>query len=450
MNPNSGQHAKQIVTVSQLTKNIKRILEESFPFIWISGEISNIRIPSSGHAYFTLKDEKAQISAVAFKGLLRKLLFDLQDGNSIVGLCRVTVYEPRGTYQVIFEYIEPKGVGALQLAFEQLKQKLAQEGLFDQRHKKRIPPLPSRIGVITSHSGAAVRDIVHVVQRRFPNMRIDIFPVRVQGESAADEIIRALQLVQRHGLLDVVIIARGGGSLEDLAPFNSEALARAIFESALPVVSAVGHETDYTIADFVADLRAPTPSAAAELVVPVKAELVLRCLELKNRCRQCIQRLLKQMREQQAGLTQRLVHPKRNIEQVQQVLDDYEQRLGRALRMRVNHYKEHYKRVNSYLLSIKLNRYVEKRKTGLDLLNYKLSKNIDKNIDLNRNRLRTAQSFLEALNPKAVLSRGYSITRSVPDLKVVASADTVDIQQKLEVLLAKGRLDVTVARKYDS
>ena len=271
---------RNIYSVSDLNANIKALLEESFPFVWIIGEMSNFRIPASGHYYFSLKDAASQISAVMFRGQQRKLKFEPEDGMSVIGMGRISVYEPRGTYQIILEYLEPSGVGALQIAFEQLKNKLADEGLFNDEHKRDIPFIPNKIGVITSSSGAVVHDILQIVNRRYPNIAIQVLPAKVQGKGAAAEIVSALELLNRREECDVAILARGGGSLEDLQAFNSEPVARAIFGSRVPVISAVGHETDYTIADFVADLRAPTPSAAAEMVVPEKFTLEHRCKEL--------------------------------------------------------------------------------------------------------------------------------------------------------------------------
>jgi exodeoxyribonuclease VII large subunit len=251
--------SRQIYSVHKLTEKIKLLLEKNFPMVWVCGEISNLRIPSSGHAYFTLKDDKAQIAAVMFRGQMRQLQFELEDGLAIIGLGRISVYEPRGTFQIILEYVEPKGAGALQLAFEQLKQKLAREGLFDASHKTTLPFLPETIAVITSPTGAAIRDILHVVQRRFPNVRIEIVPVAVQGDAASKEITRALSIVNLRAAADVIILARGGGSLEDLAAFNTETVARAIFASSIPVISAVGHETDFHHCRFCGRCSRPYP-----------------------------------------------------------------------------------------------------------------------------------------------------------------------------------------------
>ena len=276
---------RRIYTVSELTRNIKRFLEEAYPFVWVAGEISNFRTPVSGHYYFTMKDSGAQIGAVMFRAQNRHLAFKPEDGMAIIAMGRLNVYEPRGIYQVIVEYLEPEGIGVLQLAFEQLKARLAEEGLFDEKHKSPLPFLPQKIGVVTSPSGAVVRDIIQVINRRFPNLVVEVAPVKVQGEGASEEIAEALQLLNERDDIDVVVVARGGGSLEDLQAFNSEIVARAIFSSKVPVVSAVGHETDFTIADFAADLRAPTPSAAAEIIVPVKYELVKRIGEMRSALR---------------------------------------------------------------------------------------------------------------------------------------------------------------------
>jgi exodeoxyribonuclease VII large subunit len=256
-----------ILSVTQLTSRIKSLLEETFPDVWVEGELSNLSVPQSGHAYFTLKDEHSQIRAVLFRSSQRSIKFTLQHGMQVICRGRVSVYEPRGEYQLILEYIEPKGMGALQLAFEQLKARLEKEGLFDLEHKKPLPLLPRRIGIVTSPTGAAIRDMLRVIKRRHPKIQILIYPVPVQGVEAAPAIVEAIQYFNGERNVDVMIVGRGGGSLEDLWAFNEEAVVRAIYASRVPVISAIGHETDYTIADFVADLRAPTPSAAAEMGV---------------------------------------------------------------------------------------------------------------------------------------------------------------------------------------
>ena len=334
------------------------------------------------------------------------------------------------------------------MPFEQLKQKLAREGLFDSEHKKPIPALPSRIGVITSPTGAVIRDILHVIERRYPNVQIDIFPVRVQGATAAAEVVKAIEFACRQGDCDVIILARGGGSIEDLAPFNSGCVARALFDAAIPIVTAIGHETDYTIADFVADLRAPTPSAAAEMVVPVKADLYLRCIELKNRCLQYVERSLRLLGERHSQLAGRLIHPKKKIQNLQLVLDDLEQRLCRAMMARLKYNQDHFDGLASHLYKIKLDRYVLNFKSKVNLLDYKLKQAMQISSDTYRNQLKRQQVSLAALDPKAVLRRGYGIVRTIPMKKVVCDANDVSVQEHLEVLLAKGSLNVIVKKKY--
>ncbi|MBU1854015.1 MAG: exodeoxyribonuclease VII large subunit [Candidatus Omnitrophica bacterium] len=267
------QEGRYIYKVSELTSSIKIILEDSFPNIWVEGEISNFKSPSSGHFYFTLKDSKSELKSVFFKSSNEKTKFEIKDGMQVICLGRISIYDKQGVYQLYVQKVEPKGIGMLQLAFEQLKEKLFKEGLFDESRKRPIPMLPDRIGIITSSTGAAIRDILHVLKRRFANVEIIINPVKVQGEGAKEEIRDAIQDFNKLNNVDVIIVGRGGGSLEDLWAFNEEIVARAIYNSKLPVISAVGHEIDWTISDFVADLRAPTPSSAAELVIAKKSEL---------------------------------------------------------------------------------------------------------------------------------------------------------------------------------
>ena len=322
---------KHIYSVSELTSEIKALLEDNYPFVWIYGEISNFRKPSSGHFYFTLKDGNAQIPGVMFRGQQAGLKFVPEDGMEITGLGRITLYEPRGAYQIILEYMEPRGIGALQKAFEQLKKKLAAEGLFEKRHKKPVPFLPEKVALITSLTGAVLHDMLNILYRRFENVTVQILPVKVQGNDSAEQIVAALNLLNLRADADVAIVARGGGSLEDLQAYNTEAVARAIFRSKIPIISAVGHETDFTVADFVADLRAPTPSAAAELVVPVQRDLKARCMELSGALAMRVSRLIKSNRECVEQLQKRLVHPSRKIQDHRLRLDDLTGRLNRLM-----------------------------------------------------------------------------------------------------------------------
>src|SRR2546427_4549224 len=301
-----GPPPRTLYTVSALTALLRVHIESAFSNIWVEGEGSNLRIPTSGHAYFTLKDAASQMRAVLFRSVGRSLRFALQDGMQLVCRGRVTVYEPKGDYQVIVEYAEPKGVGALQLAFEQLKARLAAEGLFDQARKRPLPFFPRRIGVVTSATGAAIRDIVQVAHKRDPGITIVLNPVAVQGESAAGEIARAIEELNELGGFDVLVVGRGGGSLEDLWAFNEELVARAIAASRIPVVSAVGHEIDFTIADFVADVRAPTPSAAAALVVPDRVEIARGLARTDGALRAALVRRVARLRERVSALERRL------------------------------------------------------------------------------------------------------------------------------------------------
>lgn len=439
--------ARNIFTVSQLTENIKLLLEDNFSMVWISGETSNLRIPPSGHAYFTLKDSKAQISAVMFRGQMRQLKFALDDGMMLVGLGRISIYPPRGNYQIILEYAEPQGVGALQVAFEQLKQKLEDEGLFSERHKKKFPLLSRRIGVITSPSGSVIQDILKVLKRRFNNLVIDIYPVRVQGSDSVAEIVQAIEFANRLKRNDTLIIARGGGSLEDLAPFNSEKVARAIFASCIPVISAVGHETDYTIADFVSDLRAPTPSVAAEVVAPLKSELKLRIVELKQRCERSIVNKCTKSREQQKQINRLIVHPGKKVQEIRVHLDNLQGRLERAFRVLIQEQKNRLNSSTTGLSNKNPVNYVNIYRSKIEISLSKLLQGIKEKYFHTCERYKTAEAVLNAVNPSAVLKRGYSITRTLPDLKIVTDAQEAAPGQLLEVQLAKGKVDVSVIRQ---
>ncbi len=301
----------QVLTVSELTKDIKLVLENSLGLVWVQGEVSNLRRPTSGHVYFTLKDKTSQIKCVLFRQQASMVRFQLKDGLSTVVYARLSVYERDGNYQLYVNLIEPKGKGSLQLAFEQLKERLAKEGLFDAEHKKSIPFLPKTIGVITSPTGAVIRDILHVLNKRFDNFSVMIYPAKVQGEGAKKDIAEAIEYFNSTQKVDVMIIARGGGSIEDLWAFNEESVARAIYQSEIPIVSAIGHETDFTIADFVSDLRAPTPSRAAELVIPQKEDLYQRIKDSTEAINRSLKYFIPEYQQRIDGLTESL---KRSLE----------------------------------------------------------------------------------------------------------------------------------------
>ncbi len=443
MNPSTpATSARKVFSVSELTREIKQILEKKYALVWISGEISNLSKAASGHVYLTLKDRDAQISGVIFRNQARLLKQKLENGMQVTGLGRISLYEPRGTYQIILEYLERNGIGELLAELEALKQRLKSEGLFDVHHKKTPPFLPGKIAVITSPTGAAIEDILTIAQRRFDNIPIDIVPVSVQGETAADEIVKAIRLVNEQQSADVIILARGGGSLEDLKPFNSERVARALFAAAIPVVSGVGHETDYTLADFVADVRAPTPSAAAELVLPVKSELAAGLDGIEKRLAARMQFLFKTVNARLADLSQRLVHPRKRLDDAALRLDEFHERLIRAVydmlrrneiqldwwvdRIAAFHPEQHLKRLNHEVDS--LNDRLVKAGSGL--------------IEGRRIQLQAAINSLNTLNPDAVLKRGYSITRLLPEQQIVRNADQVPADAELEIILADGKLRV--------
>ncbi len=387
----------RIYSVSELTAELKALLENTFTGVWVEGEISNFKHHTSGHMYFTLKDDRGQLRAVMFRGSNRGLQFRPEDGLAVIVFGNVTIYEPRGEYQIYAEYMEPKGLGALQLAFEQLKTRLEAEGLFDPARKRPIPLLPKTIGLVTSPSGAAIRDILQIIHRRFANVQILIFPVRVQGEGAAAEIVEGIESLNKGRDLDVLIVARGGGSIEDLWAFNEEVVARAIYASQTPVISAVGHETDFTIADFVADVRAPTPSAAAELVISRKAELSQRVDDLFSR-------LVSHMRHRTERSGERL----RSLERHLRLLSPLE----------------------------RVKRQRERLREGVLALQSSMSHRLA----LWRGELRTAAARLDSLSPLAILARGYSVCRLLPDLSILTRAASVAEGGRVEVLLHQGGL----------
>ncbi len=441
---------QEVWTVSELNEHIKDLLESSFPFLWVEGEVSNLRRPASGHTYLTLKDERSQIRAVLFR-MAPKLPFVLEDGMQIACRARLTAYPPRGEYQLIIERVEPRGLGALQRAFEQLKNRLEAEGLFDARHKKALPLLPRGIGIVTSPTGAVIRDILQVTGRRFPSVPIVISPVRVQGPEAAPEIVRALEELNGENALrcpppeiEVIIIARGGGSLEDLYPFNTEEVARAVFRSRLPVVSAVGHETDFTITDFVADLRAPTPSAAAEMVVPSREYLRQQLVEAGARLRNSRRRLTVSWRERLDNAAGRLKSPARILSDYRLLVDDRRERLeaslARRLEMRqreVTHLQARLDRVHPGGMTAKYRLVLAQRRD-------RFAAGIGDLIRRQRAVIDRQGVSLQALNPLGVLQRGYSITRRLPDGLIVKRAADLAAGDRIAVQVAAGNINARV------
>lgn len=432
------QETTRIYSVSVLTRKIKALLEDRFPFVWVTGEISNCATPASGHSYFSLKDDQAVIRGVMFKNQKRNLKFSLENGLTIVGLARLSVYEPQGAYQLIFEHMVPEGAGALQKAFEQLKKKLADEGLFDPVHKKTVPLLPGKVSVITSGTGAAVRDILQISLRRFPGCCLEIVPVSVQGNMAIHEIVYAIETVNNLAQSDVIILARGGGSLEDLAAFNSEEVARAVFGSRIPVITGIGHETDFTIADFVADVRAPTPSAAAELALPEKKQLKRQLFDMHEDLNAVVTRQLTFYHQKLDDLHNRLKRPDQIAAQFRQTLISHCRRMAQALQRRIFHDREKLRWITQALPGGAPDvRNLEKQLTAL---NRQLDLCMRHHMKAKQNRVEQAGAALSALNPNSVLNRGYSIARILPDRKVLLDAGMVNVQDSVEIILARGRV----------
>ncbi len=435
---------KRILTVSQLTSLVRGVLEENFQQVWVEGEISNLAQPSSGHCYFTLKDSGAQIRCVMFRGAARMLRFRPQDGMGLIARGRLSVYDQRGDYQLLVEYLEPKGVGALQLAFQQLKERLAREGLFDERHKKPLPLLPQRIGIVTSPTGAAIHDILHVLNRRFANLEILLYPVKVQGEGAGEEIAAAIRDFNRYGQVDVLIVGRGGGSLEDLWAFNEEVVVRAIHASKIPVISAVGHEVDVTIADLVADLRAPTPSAAAELVVGSKVELEERLLLLDHRLQQALRHRFADLRGRLTASARALRDPTTLLGHAAQRVDDLAERLARAVHWGLAARKE---RLERRIGQLRMASPLLKVERGRELLLSCQARNeaaLRRQLDRVRERLAVAASSLHALSPLLTLGRGYAVVQKYPEMALVKDAAQVAAGDRLSVILHTGEVDCLV------
>ncbi|MDO8785506.1 MAG: exodeoxyribonuclease VII large subunit [Syntrophales bacterium] len=449
---------RDILTVSALNENIRHLLESSFDLLLVEGEISNLRRPASGHLYFTLKDEKSQIRAVIFRspfgqkpgfGSIGSQGFDLEEGMSVICRARLSVYHPRGEYQLIVNAVELKGLGALQKAFEQLKARLEAEGIFDPARKKPVPFLPDRIGVITSPTGAAIRDILNITGRRFSSADIMIAPVRVQGAEAPGEIAAAIANMHSIGDIDVIILARGGGSLEDLAPFNDERVARAIHRSRIPIISAVGHETDFTIADFAADLRAPTPSAAAELVVPVKAELVTFIESLSRRMIAHQDRILERLRGQVSDRIGRLKDPGRRIADLFITLDDHCDRIKSDLENNLTVQGHRERNLNIRLIHAAPLSRIRDYRFVLENLHRNMIAELRNTIEGLKKKVQSNMAILDTLSPLAVLKRGYSIVKSLPAGIVVRRADAVAVGSSLDVRVSQGGFHARVTRVYE-
>ena len=434
----------QVYSISELTEKIQELLEDQFDFVWLEGEISNFSTPASGHYYMVLKDDKAQIRAVMFRLQARYLKFLPENGMKVIAQGRLTVYAPRGEYQIILDYLEPMGVGALAMAFEQLKKKLASQGLFDEDVKRPLPFLPQRVAVITSPTGAAIRDFLKIIGRRFANIEIIIVPARVQGEEAAADMVEALDLVNRELKVDVIILTRGGGSLEDLWAFNQEELALAIRRSQIPVVSAVGHEIDLTISDLVADFRAPTPSAAAELLVVEKETLVHRLNDMKNRLVSGIGRDLKSLNQDLDRLTKGVQDPRKRIADTWMRLDEIYARLARLIDLTIRDRRIILSTERRALLFQSPKNVMASIKQQLDFQKNSLGRAISNCLGNNHAALSFFGKRLKDLSPLSILKRGYSITRKMPEKVVLRDVSDVNRGDQVQVLLAEGELECRV------
>jgi exodeoxyribonuclease VII large subunit len=433
---------RRILTVAELTGSIRSLLESSFGDLWVEGEISNCRLWNTGHLYFTLKDGSAQIKAVVFRSAVKYLKFKLEDGQHVIARGRLAVYDPKGEYQLVCEHVQPRGLGALQVAFEQLKTRLQAEGLFDAAHKRPLPVLPAKIGIVTSLEGAALRDILKVLKRRHANAHVVIRSARVQGDGAAAEIAAGIRAISRVQGVEVLIVGRGGGSAEDLWAFNEEPVARAISKCPVPVVTAIGHEVDFTIADFVADLRAPTPSAAAEMVIAAKDEFCSRIDRLRERLRSTMsgtlqrRRMLLQVVERRRGFVAwqtRLALRGRHVAELSHALHSAaktgvarRERLLGGLRMRLDAHD-----MRRRLIAIR---------SRLDAANSRLDAVVARLAERARARLSTLAARIDTLSPLSVLGRGYAVCWNVDRTVIIRQASEVHPGEHVRVKLHKGEL----------
>jgi len=439
---------RRVWKVRDLVASVRTHIEREFSDAWVEGEISNFRAPESGHLYFTLKDGDSQIRVVMFRSSARLLRFRPADGLQVVVRGRVTIYEDRGELQISAEYIEPKGAGSLQLAFEQLKAKLEAEGLFAAERKKPIPTLPSRIGVVTSPQGAALRDILNILQRRHRSVNVLIFPAQVQGDAASFEVAAGVRFFNQHGNVEVIIVARGGGSAEDLAPFNNEGLARSVFASSIPVISAIGHETDFTIIDFVADLRAPTPSAAAELVIRSRQDIEDQAAALHDRLTRAMRYRLLTGRQALTELSQHgaFARMMEVIRQRQQKLDDLTHRVELAQRNLLEKSRRSWEIVSAAVRHYDVRLVLSGMRKELDSRTTALG-SVMRNVLLqHRVRSERLETALQSLSPLAILDRGYALVFDANG-KLLKNADAVKMGDEISARLAHGQIDAAVTKK---
>lgn len=431
--------------VSELNRQVKRMLEVSYAQVWVSGELSGLARPSSGHWYFSLKDQKAQIRCAMFRGVNQRLRFQPKDGDEVIVRGKLSLYEGRGDYQLIVDSIEPAGLGALQAAFDALKLKLNQEGLFDRQHKKPIPQMAKRVCVITSRSGAVIHDIIHVTKRRFPGLEIILIPVKVQGEGAAQEIAKAIQLANDKQIADVLIVGRGGGSLEDLWAFNEELVARAIFDSALPIVSAIGHEVDVSIADMVADMRAPTPSAAAEYITPDQYELTQKLDDQHRRLQFLLRNKLHQSQQILNTHRNRLQSPSYLLAQKRLHAENLVGRLHQAAQTKIQNNAVSISKIEGRLERFHPKLQLAQAKHKTQHLSQKLSDIIQRVMSQQEHQLSLAANKLNLVSPLATMDRGYSVLLN-NEKKAIVSPDQVEHNEVLTAKVKEGELRLKVQK----
>jgi exodeoxyribonuclease VII large subunit len=447
--PAGTEPERNVYTVTRLNREVRVLIERGLGVVWVEGELSNLSVPSSGHWYFSMKDRDAQLRCAMFRQRNMSVGFTPKTGQQILARGRVSVYEPRGDYQFIVEHLEEAGVGALKREFDRLKAKLAAEGLFALERKRNLPRFPRRIGVITSPTGAALRDILHILARRFPPAAVLIYPTPVQGDAAIASIVEALELASARAECDVLIIARGGGSLEDLWAFNDERVARAIHASAIPIVSGVGHEIDFTIADFVADARAPTPSGAAELVAPDRAAFLEALARTLERLTACMRRELREVanRFEGANLRLKLAHPGVRLTQQEQRLDDLEQRLTGAMRASLHSDRTRISEMFTRLVHESPAHAVREYRLRHGALASRLQHALKECVSRAEHRLDLAIRTLNTVSPLATLSRGFAMVKRAADGALITDADSVAVGDEIEAQFAHGTLKARVTGK---
>lgn len=436
--------SRDIYTITRLNREVRSILETGFPLLWLEGELSNLACPASGHWYLTLKDSHAQVRCAMFRTRNRLLKFVPRNGMQVIVRAKIGLYEPRGEFQIIIEHMEEAGEGALRQQFEQLKNKLNQEGLFSSETKKKLPAVPKRIGVITSPSGAAIHDVLTTIKRRFASLNVIIYPVSVQGKPAAEEIAKIIKLVNKRNECDVLLLTRGGGSLEDLWSFNEEVVARAIYNSNIPLISAVGHDVDFTISDFVADVRAATPTAAAELVSPDVNHWLLQIGTLQKRLNRQILNTIKSKQTSVEQHARNIVHPSRYIEETSQRLDEILYRLKNTMKTQLSDYRLDLSHLHTRCNATNPSQSISSKKNKILELTLRLNSAQDQKINELKQRFIRCTSTLEAVSPLATLSRGYAYVQLTESNAIVKDSMQLQNGDQVKTTLANGKFTATV------